>query len=68
MKGIRITMPVFLQQKALNQLQINKHGMEKTRLLAHESIYWININNDTENAIKLPRMSYIQAELPNCWS
>ena len=27
-------------------------GIEKTRLLAHASIYWINIKHGIENAIK----------------
>ena len=27
-------------------------GIDKTKMLAHESIYWININADINGAIK----------------
>ena len=27
-------------------------GMEKIRMLAHESIYWVNMKANTEEAIK----------------
>ena len=27
-------------------------GIEKTRLLAQESIYWISVNGDTENTVQ----------------
>ena len=28
-------------------------GIEKTNLLAHESVYWANINQDIENFTKI---------------
>ena len=50
----RITItPVSLQKGTLDQLHVNHNGIEKTRLLAHESIYWININADIEYAISI---------------
>ena len=36
----------------LNQLHSNHMGIEKTRLLACKSIYWIGINADIETHIK----------------
>ena len=53
MNGSRSIILVFLQQRALGQLHINNMGTEKTRLLAYESIYWININVDLEIAMKI---------------
>ena len=41
-----------LQQQALKQLHINYMGIEKTKLLACESVYWIVTNADIENHIK----------------
>ena len=40
-----------LQDKAIKQLHVSHMGIENTRLLACESIYWINMNDDIE-AIK----------------
>ena len=53
MKGRSIIIPEALKQQALNQLHINHMGIEKTKLLAHESIYWFNVNNDIERYIKI---------------
>ena len=36
--------PASLKQRALQELLINNIGIEKTRLLARDSIYWITIN------------------------
>ena len=47
-----------LQGKALKQLHLNHKGIEKTRLLAHEAIYWVNVNADTEKIVKkMPHLS-----------
>ena len=55
MKGRRIIIPVSLHKRALDQLHVNHMGIDKTRLLVCESIYWINMDDDIENAIlKLP--------------
>ena len=52
MKGRCIIIPEALKQQALDQLQGNHKGIEKTKLLAHKSIYWVNANNDIENYTK----------------
>ena len=52
MKGRCIIIPEVLKQKALDQIYVNHMGIEKTKLLAHDSIYWVNINNDIENHVK----------------
>ena len=51
-KGRQIIILASLQKKALDQLHISYRGIEKTRLLACESIYRININADAENAVE----------------
>ena len=43
----------ILKTQALDQLHINHMGIEKTKLLACESIYWVNINDNIENFIKI---------------
>ena len=46
MKGRILIIPAALQNKTLKHLYLNHMGIEKTRLSAFESIYWININTD----------------------
>ena len=46
MKGRCIVIPEALKQQTLDQLHVNHMGIEKTKLLAHKSIYWVNVNND----------------------
>ena len=55
MKGRCIIIPKpqqALKQQALDQLHVNHMGIEKTKLLACKSIYWVNVNSDIENYIK----------------
>ena len=52
MKGKHIIIPKVLKQQALDQPLVIHMGIEKTELLACESIYWVNINNDIENYVK----------------
>ena len=52
MKGRRIIIPASLQERALDQLQINYMGIEKTSVLMCKYIYGINDNVDLENVIK----------------
>ena len=40
-----------LQREGLNQLHVNNMDVGMIRLLAHDPIYWINLNNDIENYI-----------------
>ena len=52
MKGRPIIIPVELKQQVLGQLHLNHMGIEKTKLLMCESVYWIDINTDIEKHIK----------------
>ena len=52
MKGRHVIITEVLKAQALNQLHINHIGIEKTKFLACESVYWVNINDDIENFIK----------------
>ena len=52
MKGRQIVIPTVLKQQVLDQLHTNHMGIEKTKLLMCESIYWANINTDIEKHIK----------------
>ena len=53
LKGKHVIIPEILKTQALYQLHINHMGIEKTKLLAHESIYWVNLNDDIGNFIKI---------------
>ena len=50
MKGRHVIIPEILKTQALDQLYVSHMGIEK--LLACESIYWVNVNDDIENFIK----------------
>ena len=52
MKDRCIVIPQDLKQQALEQLLVNHMGIEKTKPLMSESVYWVNINNDIENHVK----------------
>ena len=52
LKGRCIDIPNSLRQQILNQLHTNHMGIEKTKLLTHESVYWSSINADVESYIK----------------
>ena len=52
LKGRHIVMPNSLRQQVLNQLHTNHMGIEKTKLLARESVYWSSINADIKSYIK----------------
>ena len=47
-----IIIPAELKQQVLDQLHLNHMGIEKTKLLMHESVYWVNINTDIKKHIK----------------
>ena len=62
MKGRRIIAAALLQDKALKQLHLNHSGTEKKGMLEYESKYWVNMNANTEEAIrKCPTCLYFQA-------
>ena len=52
LKGRHIVIPNNLKQQVLDQLHTNHMGIEKTKLLDCESVYWSSINADIENYIK----------------
>ena len=52
MKSRWIIIPMALKQQMLDQLHTNHMGIEKMKLLACKSIYWVNINTDIEKHIK----------------
>ena len=52
MKGNRIIILLSLQKVQWSKLHINKMGIERTRLLVLDYIYWISINADIETTIK----------------
>ena len=47
-KGQQVLIPESMQQDILRQLHQAHQGIEKTRRLARETVYWININKDIE--------------------
>ena len=52
MEGRRIKIPTTVQDKTLKQQHLNHMGIENIRLLATESIYWINMNADIEEMVE----------------
>ena len=53
MKGRHVIIPSGLKQQVLDQLHLNHMGIKKPKLLACESVYWVNINTDIEKHIKI---------------
>ena len=60
-KNRHVVIPKILKTQTLNQLHVDHMGIEKTKLLACKLVYWVNINLDIENHIKLHYMPYISA-------
>ena len=52
LKGRCIVIPYSLRQQVLTQLHTSHMGIEKTELLAHDSVFWSNVNADIEGYIK----------------
>lgn len=51
-KGRQVVIPESLRDDILRQLHIGHQGVEKTRRLARESVYWPGIYKDIENIVK----------------
>ena len=49
MEGRCVIIPAVLRQQMLDQLHLNHVGIEETKLLAHDSVYWVYINTDIES-------------------
>ena len=62
LKGRCIIMPNSLRQQVLSQLYTNHMRIEKTKLLAHESVYWSNINADIKIHKTMCYVSWISAD------
>ena len=45
-KGKQVIIPASMREDILNQLHDGHQGIEKTRLLARDTVYWPNINDD----------------------
>ena len=52
LKGRCIVIPDSLKQQVLTQLHTSHMGIEKTKLLAGDSVFWSNINADIKAYIK----------------
>ena len=52
LKGRHIVLPDSLKQQVLTQLHTSHMGIEKTKLLACDSVFWSNINTDIKAYIK----------------
>ena len=52
MKGRHVIIPKILKTQTLDQLNGDHMGIEKAKLLACNSVYWVNINGDIENHMK----------------
>ena len=52
LKGRYIVIPNVLQKQALEQLHINHMGMDKTKILVCESVYWPGVNSSIEKHMK----------------
>ena len=52
-KGKQVLIPESMQNEILSQLHVAHQGIEKTRKLARESVYWLNINKQIETLCKM---------------
>ena len=52
LKARHIVIPYSLRQQVLTQLHTSHMGIEKTNLLAHDSVFWSNINAIIKGYIK----------------
>ena len=52
LKGKCIIIPSSLKEQVLSQLHMNHMGIEKTKLLAQECVYWPSINADIKIYIR----------------
>ena len=48
-----IIITASLQGKVLNHLHMNHVGIKKSRMLTCKSIYWINLNANLEDTVKI---------------
>ena len=60
--GRCIVIPEVLQKQVLKQLHISQMGIEKTKHLTCQSVYWIGKTADIENYIKLIYMPWVSTD------
>ena len=60
MKGKRIIVPALLQDSAMKH--INHMGIEKTRLLACNHIYWVNMNASIKETMRTASHALISSQ------
>ena len=51
-KGNRIVVPKSLRNMALEKIHLAHQGIEKCRLRARASVYWVGMNNDIEQMVR----------------
>ena len=51
-KGKQVLIPTSMQDDILRQLHVGHQGIEKTRLLARETVYWPRINEDIKGMVE----------------
>ena len=65
LKGRHIIIPTNLRHQILEQLHTSHMGIEKTKFLACESVYWSSINADIDNFIQIcPTCLHFQQTQP----
>ncbi len=52
LKGIRIVVPNSMKPRILAQLHAAHQGIEKTKLLARSSIFWVGMSKEIEDMVK----------------
>lgn len=52
-KGRQVLIPDTMTADILTQLHVAHQGIEKTRRLARESVYWVKMNDDIERVCRL---------------
>jgi hypothetical protein len=75
-KGSQVVIPESMRRSILNQLHIGHQGIEKTKMLARDTVYWPKINDDIfrlaqhckpcqENQDANRKVPLIQTEVPS---
>lgn len=62
-KGRQVINPESMRQDILHQLHAGHQGIEKTRFLARQMIYWLNMNRHIDDLVQ--RCSQCQKHMPD---
>ena len=52
LKGVRIVIPEQCRAKVLEKLHEGHFGIDRTKLRARDTVYWLEINKDIEALIR----------------